>query len=72
MDWLPAADRGAVEAETLLKRLLVQKVCREGSVLPGAEEIDELDVHHPGPILLGEFKEFFRCHVQFLSAALGF
>ena len=32
-----------------------------GEMLPGAEGVDELDVHHLGPGLLGQFDDAFGC-----------
>ena len=45
-DPLPAADRGAVEAEPLVEGGLVEPGDRQRDVLPGAEQIAELEVDH--------------------------
>jgi hypothetical protein len=45
-DPLPAADRRAVEAEPVVERALVEGGERQGHVLPGPEEIRELEVDH--------------------------
>ena len=45
-DPLPAADRGAVEAEPVLERARVERPQRQRHVLPGAEQVAELQVDH--------------------------
>ena len=62
VDAHPAADRRAVEAEAVLERVLVPVFDREGTVLPGAEHVDELQVDHLGVVLLGKFEEVVGCH----------
>src|SRR5213075_830114 len=54
-DPLPAADRRAVEAETLVERRLVERTQRQRHVLPASEqvaelEVDELRLRLPGPL----------------------
>ena len=46
LDRLPAADRGAVEAEPLVERGLVEGPDRQRHVLPGAEQVAELEIDH--------------------------
>src|SRR5437667_388813 len=43
-DSLPAADRGAVEAEALVEGRLVEGRKRQGHVLPAPEQVAELEV----------------------------
>ena len=43
VDRLPAADPRAVEAEALLEELLGRAPDRDGEVLPGAGQVDELE-----------------------------
>ncbi len=43
---LPTADRGAVEAETLVEGALVERSRRQRHVLPGAEQVAELEIDH--------------------------
>ncbi len=45
-DALPAADRGAVEAETFVERLFAEGSQRQRHVLPLAEQVAELEVDH--------------------------
>ena len=45
-DLLPAPDRGAVEAETLVERRLGERRHRQGHVLPRPEQVAELQVDH--------------------------
>jgi hypothetical protein len=45
-DALPAADRGAVEAEALVERGLVEGRQRQRHVLPRPEQVAELEVDH--------------------------
>ena len=51
-DPLPAADRGAVEAEPVLESRLVEAADRQRDVLPRAEQVAELQVDHRGAGLL--------------------
>ena len=46
LDRLPAADRGPVEAEPLVERGLVERGDGQRHVLPGAEQVAELQVDH--------------------------
>ena len=62
VDAHPAADRGAVESESLGERVLVQMFDGEGAVLPTAEHVDEFQVHHLGFVLLGEREEVIGRH----------
>ena len=48
----PAANRRSVEPEALLERVRVEMLDREGTVLPAAEHVDELQVDHLGLVLL--------------------
>ena len=50
-DPLPAADRGAVEAEAFLEALRAEGSQRQRHVLPGSEEVAELEVDHRDPRL---------------------
>ena len=45
-DPLPAANRRAVEAEAVVEGRFVEGPDREGHVLPGSEQVAELEVHH--------------------------
>ena len=58
----PAANRRAVESEAVRERVLVQMFQREGAVLPAAEHVHELQVHHLGLVLLGEREEVVGRH----------
>ena len=55
LDAFPAADGGAVKAESFGKDFFGEFADGTGEMLPGAEGIDELDVHHPGARFLSEF-----------------
>jgi hypothetical protein len=46
LDRLPAAHRGPVEAEPVVERRLVERRERQGHVLPGPEQVAELQVDH--------------------------
>src|SRR5207247_408307 len=48
---LPASDRGAIKAKTLLKTLLAQFADGATEMLPSPKRIDEFDVHHFRAIL---------------------
>ncbi len=52
VDLLPAADARPVEAQALLEGPLIELVHGVGTVLPGAQHVAELQVHHLGPDLL--------------------
>ena len=56
LDALPAPDGGAVKAEALVKDLLGQFADGHAEVLPGAEGVDKLDVHHLGPAVSWPFQ----------------
>jgi hypothetical protein len=67
VDGLPAADGGAVEADALFKGSFIPGFEGVGTVLPGAEHVDELEVDHFGVVLLRKLKEFTRCrHLSLL------
>jgi hypothetical protein len=66
-DRLPAADARAVEPEALFETVVLQLVDRHGEVLPGADEIHELQVHHLDLLALDELQHFLRGHVFLLG-----
>ena len=51
MDWKPRME-GAVEAGALGEELLVELHQGHGEVLPGADQVAEAEVDHPGAALL--------------------
>ena len=55
-DLLKAADRGAVEAEPVAERILVQAGDRQRHVLPGARDVRELQIDHAHAQLLGHLE----------------
>ena len=55
-DRFPAADRRAVEAQAIAEGVFGQFADRQGEVLPGAEGIDELHVHHLRALLSGQLQ----------------
>ena len=59
VDAHPAANRRAVEPETLLEGAFIQNVHRKRAMLPAPEHVDELQVDHLGLVLLGVGKEVF-------------
>ena len=59
VDAHPAANRRAVEPETLLEGAFIQYVHRKRAMLPAPEHVDELQVDHLGLVLLGVGKEVF-------------
>ncbi len=63
LDALPAADRGAVEAEALVERGLVERADGQRYVLPGTEQVAELQVDHGGARLARPFERSARLDV---------
>ena len=59
-DALPAADRRAVEAEALVEGLLAERRQGQRDVLPGAEQVGELQVDHLRPGLARELDRVAR------------
>ena len=59
-DPLPAADRGAVEAEPVVERRLVERGDRQRHVLPGSEQVAELEVDHLRGRLASPLQRFAR------------
>jgi hypothetical protein len=64
---LPAADRGAVEAQALVERGLVEAAHGKGHVLPRPEQVAELEVDHRRARLAGPL-ERLTCVRQRLAA----
>ncbi len=62
VDRLPAADGRPVETEPVLEAVLAEVVQGNGEVLPGPDEIHELQVHHLDFVFLGERQHFLRGH----------
>ena len=62
VDRLPAADGRPVEAEPFLEAVLLELIDRHREVLPGADEIHELQVDHLDVLALGETEDFLRVH----------
>jgi hypothetical protein len=60
LDRLPAADRRAVEAEALVEGRLVEGSNRQRDVLPGAEQVAELEIDHRGARLARPLERFAR------------
>ena len=56
MDLLKAADRGAVEAQAGLEVACVERADRQRHVLPGAGQVDELQIDHLDAALGGEIQ----------------
>jgi len=80
LDGFPTADGGAVKAKPVGEDLFGELVDWATEVLPGAKGIDEFDVHHFGPLFLGQvegapgcccFYRFVFCH-SFLFSFSGF
>ena len=67
MNGLPTADRAAVEEVAVLEGAELELGDRHRRVLPDAEQIDELEVDHLGPVLLAQLHHVCWCHGTPLS-----
>ncbi len=64
VDAHPAANRRPVEAKPLREGIGVPQIDRKRAVLPAAEHVDELEIHHVGFVFLGELEEIVRRHMS--------
>jgi hypothetical protein len=63
-DLLEAAYGGAVEAEAVGERVLVERVDRQAEVLPGTREVGELEVDHPRAVGAREVQHVAGLHAM--------
>src|SRR5581483_2860370 len=70
-DALPAADRRAVEAEPFVEGGLVERGERQRHVLPGPEQVAELEVDHPGPCLARPLERLARRRLRGRTVAVS-
>ncbi len=57
MDVLEPANARAIEADTLAEEVLAQLLDRDGEVLPGPDQVDELEIDDLQPLLVGQFDD---------------
>ena len=62
MNRLPAADRGAIEANPFFEGVFAEFTERSRKMLPDADEIEELVVDHLAFVVLGKFNNFLWGH----------
>ena len=62
VDRLPAADAGAVEAETVFEDVLVERLGGDGEMLPQAGKIHETQIDGLDFLFTDQGQNFFGCH----------
>src|SRR2546428_13372894 len=69
MDVLKAANAGAIEADALAEEARGQLLDRDREVLPGPDQVDELEIDDLQPLLVGQVDDRLGVRPSFLLRA---